>query len=68
MVIFSIQPVVDILTELVNSQQFDAEKIDEAIGALKRKCKQFKKEPEAKTNCVRIEYVDGYGVLEPMSC
>lgn len=32
------------------------------VDALKRKCKQFKKEPEAKTNCVRIEYVDGYHV------
>lgn len=31
-------------------------------NALKRKCENFKKEPEVKTNCVRIEYQDGYHV------
>lgn len=30
--------------------------------ALKRKCKRFKTEPEAKTNCVRVEYADGYHI------
>ena len=30
--------------------------------ALKRKCGQLKKEPECKTNCVRVEYSDGYHV------
>lgn len=32
------------------------------VDALKRKCTNFKKEPEAKTNCVRIEYVDNYHI------
>ncbi len=32
------------------------------VNALKRKCTQFKKEPEAKTNCVRVEYVEGYHI------
>ena len=32
------------------------------VDALKRKCSNFKKEPEAKTNCVRIEYVDNYHI------
>lgn len=31
-------------------------------NALKRKCKQFNVEPEAKTNCVRISYKEGYHV------
>lgn len=31
-------------------------------NALKRKTKQFKVEPEARTNCVRITYADGYHV------
>lgn len=30
------------------------------VNALKKKCTQLKKEPEAKTNCVRIEYQTGY--------
>ena len=30
--------------------------------ALKRKCNQLKKDPEVKTNCVRIEYSSGYHV------
>lgn len=30
--------------------------------ALKRKCTNFKNEPEAKTNCVRIEYADNYHI------
>lgn len=30
--------------------------------ALKRKCTNFKNDPEVKTNCVRIEYQDGYHV------
>lgn len=30
--------------------------------ALKRKCSQLKKNPEVKTNCVRIEYASGYHV------
>ena len=29
---------------------------------LKRKCTQLKKDPEVKTNCVRIEYASGYHV------
>ncbi len=29
---------------------------------LKKKCTNFKKDPEALTNCVRIEYADGYHV------
>lgn len=32
------------------------------VDALKRKCTNFKKEPTAKTNCVRIEYQDGYHI------
>ncbi|QHZ58422.1 nucleotidyltransferase [Brevibacillus sp. NSP2.1] len=32
------------------------------VDALKRKCKQFKTEPEALTNAVRVEYADGYHV------
>ena len=32
------------------------------VNALKRKCTNFKIEPEAKTNCVRIEYVDNYHI------
>lgn len=32
------------------------------VNALKRKCKNFKKEPTAKTNCVRIEYREGYHI------
>lgn len=32
------------------------------VNALKRKCKQFKIEPTAKTNCVRIEYSEGYHI------
>ncbi|MFP7442510.1 nucleotidyltransferase [Bacillus infantis] len=32
------------------------------VNALKRKCKNFKTEPEAKTNCVRIVYNDGYHI------
>lgn len=32
------------------------------VNALKRKCTNFKKEPEAKTNCVRIEYSDNYHI------
>jgi hypothetical protein len=31
-------------------------------NALQRKCQQFNTEPEAKTNCVRVEYADGYHV------
>lgn len=31
-------------------------------NALKKKCKQFKVEPEAKTNCVRITYNEGYHI------
>lgn len=30
--------------------------------ALKKKCSNFKKEPEALTNCVRIEYAEGYHI------
>lgn len=32
------------------------------VDALKRKCTNFKNEPAAKTNCVRIEYVDNYHI------
>ena len=32
------------------------------VDALKRKCTNFKKEPEALKNCVRIEYNDGYHI------
>ncbi len=32
------------------------------VDALKRKCKQFNTEPEQKTNCVRIQYSDGYHI------
>lgn len=32
------------------------------VDALKRKTKQFKVEPEAKTNCIRIVYAEGYHV------
>lgn len=32
------------------------------VNALKKKTKQFKVEPEAKTNCVRIVYSEGYHV------
>lgn len=32
------------------------------VDALKRKCTNFKSEPEVKTNCVRIEYVDNYHI------
>ena len=32
------------------------------VDALKRKCTNFKKDPEALKNCVRIEYKDGYHV------
>lgn len=32
------------------------------VNALKKKCKKFKVEPEAKTNCVRIVYSDGYHI------
>lgn len=32
------------------------------VNALKRKCTNFKNEPEAKTNCVRIEYSDNYHI------
>lgn len=32
------------------------------VNALKIKCKQFKTEPEAKTNCVRIVYKEGYHI------
>jgi len=34
MATFNIQPVIDILAELANSTQFDAEQIDEAIDTL----------------------------------
>lgn len=30
--------------------------------ALKRRTKQFNAEPEVKTSCVRVNYVDGYHV------
>lgn len=32
------------------------------VDALMRKCPNFKNEPEAKTNCVRIYYADGYHI------
>jgi regulator of replication initiation timing len=32
------------------------------VDSLKRKCKQFKTEPEAKTNCIRIIYQEGYHI------
>ncbi|WCN36486.1 cyclic GMP-AMP synthase DncV-like nucleotidyltransferase [Aneurinibacillus uraniidurans] len=32
------------------------------VDALERKCKRFKTEPEAKTNCVRVEYASGYHI------
>lgn len=32
------------------------------VNALKRKCTSFKKEPTAKTNCIRIEYQEGYHI------
>lgn len=32
------------------------------VNALKRKCTNFKSEPEALTNCVRIVYNDGYHI------
>ncbi|MFJ8528417.1 cyclic GMP-AMP synthase DncV-like nucleotidyltransferase [Bacillus sp. NPDC094106] len=32
------------------------------VNALKRKCTRFRTEPEAKTNCVRIEYASGYHI------
>lgn len=32
------------------------------VDALKRKCTNFKTEPEAKTNCVRIVYADNYHI------
>ena len=32
------------------------------VDALKRKCPAYKDEPEAKTNCVRIYYADGYHI------
>lgn len=32
------------------------------VDALKRKCTQMKKDPEALTNCVRVEYAEGYHV------
>lgn len=32
------------------------------LDALKRKCTGFKNEPEAKTNCIRIEYTEGYHI------
>jgi hypothetical protein len=32
------------------------------VNALRKKCKQFNVEPEAKTNCVRIVYSDGYHI------
>lgn len=32
------------------------------VNALKRKCTGFKTEPEAKTNCVRIVYAEGYHI------
>jgi|SRR5699024_3198492 len=49
---------------------FEKEKIPEGtiatknmvVNALKKKTKQFKVEPEAKTNCVRIVYADGYHI------
>lgn len=49
---------------------FDKDKLPEGtiatknivVDALKRKCKRFKTEPEALTNCIRIEYADGYHI------
>jgi hypothetical protein len=50
---------------------FDASNIEEIgaiaiknviVDALKRKCTNFKTEPEAKTNCVRIVYSDNYHI------
>ncbi|MGG0433212.1 nucleotidyltransferase [Priestia megaterium] len=32
------------------------------VNALKKKCKNFNVEPEAKTNCVRIVYKEGYHI------
>ncbi|WP_031517737.1 nucleotide-binding domain-containing protein [Desulfofalx alkaliphila] len=32
------------------------------VNSLKKKCKQFKTEPEAKTNCVRVAYEEGYHI------
>ena len=32
------------------------------VNALNKKCKNFKTPPEAKTNCVRIEYSEGYHI------
>lgn len=32
------------------------------VDALKRKCSGFRTEPEAKTNCIRIEYASGYHI------
>lgn len=32
------------------------------VNALKYKCKQFNVEPEFKTNCVRIQYAEGYHI------
>ena len=32
------------------------------VNALRKKCKQFNVEPEFKTNCVRINYQDGYHI------
>lgn len=32
------------------------------VDSLKRKCTNFKATPEAKTNCVRIEYADNYHI------
>lgn len=32
------------------------------VNALKKKCQQFNVEPEAKTNCVRIVYAEGYHI------
>ena len=42
------------------------------VDALKRKCTGFTTEPEAKTNCVRIVYANGYdevgGLKEALEC
>jgi hypothetical protein len=32
------------------------------VNALKKKCTQFNTEPEAKTNCVRVTYAEGYHI------
>lgn len=32
------------------------------VNALKKKCKQFKTEPESLTNAVRVQYADGYHI------